>query len=52
VRQEGAADEATLVLITHTATEGNHQATFRDLETLEAVKEIASRMRVEGAPEE
>ena len=52
VRQEGAADEATLVLITHTATEGSHQATFRDLESLEAVKEIASNMRVEGASEE
>jgi homoserine dehydrogenase len=52
VRQEGAGDEATLVLITHTSPEGSHQATFRDLESLEAVKEIASRMRVEGAPEE
>ena len=52
VRQEGAGEEATLVLITHTSTEGSHQATFRDLESLESVKEIASRMRVEGAPEE
>ncbi|MGH2755531.1 MAG: homoserine dehydrogenase [Actinomycetota bacterium] len=52
VRQEGAGDEATLVLITHTASEGNHQATFAGLQSLEVVKEIASRMRVEGAPEE
>ena len=52
VRQEGAGEEATLVLITHASTEGSHQATFRDLESLESVKEIASRMRVEGAPEE
>lgn len=51
VRQEGAGEEATLVLITHTATEGAHLATFAELEGLPTVKKITSRMRVEGAPE-
>ena len=51
VRQEGFGDEATLVLITHTATEGNHQATFRTLADLDVVEGIESMIRVEGAPE-
>jgi homoserine dehydrogenase len=51
VRQEGVGDQATLVLITHTATEGEHQATFNDLQSLDVVKAIDSRMRVEGASE-
>jgi homoserine dehydrogenase len=52
VRQEGSGDEATLVLITHTAPEGQHQAIFKDLHTLDAVKNIESMMRVEGTHEE
>jgi homoserine dehydrogenase len=51
VRQEGSGDEATLVLITHTSTEGRHQATFTDLAALDAVKEVRSTIHVEGAPE-
>ena len=51
VRQEGSGDEATLVLITHTSTEGRHQATFADLAGLDAVKDVRSTIRVEGAPE-
>jgi homoserine dehydrogenase len=51
VRQEGSGDEATLVLITHTSTEGRHQATFRDLAGLESVKDVRSTIRVEGAYE-
>ena len=51
VRQEGSGDEATLVLITHTSTEGRHQATFRDLAGLDAVKDVRSTIRVEGAYE-
>ena len=51
VRQEGAADEATLVLITHTSTEGRHQATFSDLNGLDSVKDVRSTIRVEGAYE-
>ena len=52
VRQEGFGDEARLVLVTHTATEGSHQATFKDLQELHVVKKIESVMRVEGAAEE
>ncbi|MGH2819565.1 MAG: homoserine dehydrogenase [Actinomycetota bacterium] len=51
VRQEGFGDEATLALITHTGTEGQHRATFGDLQHLEAVKNIESTMRVVGTPE-
>ena len=51
VRQEGSGDEATLVLITHTSTEGQHQATFADLAALDAVKDVRSTIHVEGAPE-
>lgn len=51
VRQEGAGEEATLVLITHTSTEGAHIATFAELEGLPTVKAITSRMRVEGTQE-
>ena len=51
VRQEGPGDQATLVLITHAAGEGRHQATFSELESLDVVKEIASKMRVEGTSE-
>jgi homoserine dehydrogenase len=52
VRQEGFGDEATLVLITHTATEAQHQATFNDLKSLATVKSVDSTMRVEGAPDQ
>ncbi len=51
VRQEGSDDQATLVLITHLASEGRHRATFDQLEGLDTVKEIASKMRVEGTTE-
>ncbi len=51
VRQEGSGDQATLVLITHVAPEGRHRATFDELQSLDAVKEIASTMRVEGTSE-
>ena len=51
VRQEGSGDEATLVLITHTSTEGQHQATFAELADLDVVKDVRSTIRVEGAPE-
>ena len=52
VRQEGTGDEATLALITHVATEGAHQATFNDLEHLDVVRQLVSRLRVEGTGEE
>jgi homoserine dehydrogenase len=52
VRQEGSGDEARLALITHVATEGQHQATFAELRGLDVVKSIDSTMRVEGTTEE
>jgi homoserine dehydrogenase len=51
VRQEGFGDEATLVLITHSASEAQHAATFSELETLEPVRRLRSRMRVLGTAE-
>jgi homoserine dehydrogenase len=51
VRQEGFGDEATLILVTHTATEGQHQNTFRDLGTLDVVKSVDATMRVVGTSE-
>ncbi|MEA2433776.1 MAG: homoserine dehydrogenase [Actinomycetota bacterium] len=51
VRQEGSGDEATLVLITHVATEGQHQLTLRDLSSLSSVKNVDSTMRVVGTSE-
>ena len=51
VRQEGSGQEAQLMLITHTATEGQHAATFAALGALSSVKAIDSSMRVLGTPE-
>jgi homoserine dehydrogenase len=51
VRQEGSEDEATLALITHTATEGQHAATFVELQSLESVRAVTSKLRVEGTRE-
>lgn len=52
VRQEGSKDEATLALITHTASEGQHAATFVELQSLESVRAVTSKLRVEGTREE
>ena len=51
VRQEGHGDAATLTLITHTATEAQHQKTFAGLEHLDVVDRIESQMRVLGTDE-
>ena len=51
VRQEGAGDNATLVLVTHTAPEGSHERTFSELESLPGVRSVDSRIRLEGANE-
>ncbi len=48
VRQEGRGEEATLVVVTHVATDAALSATVEDLRALEAVREVASVMRVEG----
>jgi homoserine dehydrogenase len=51
VRQEGFGDEAQLAVITHVGTEGQHRETIRELEHLDVVKSIDSRLRVVGTTE-
>jgi homoserine dehydrogenase len=48
VRQEGRGDDATLVLVTHEASDAALAATVEDLRALDAVRAVASVMRVEG----
>ncbi len=48
VRQEGRADDATLVVVTHWATDAALAATVDDLRSLDIVRDVASVMRVEG----
>jgi homoserine dehydrogenase len=48
VWQEGFADEATLVFITHRAQEGAFQKTVQELRELSAVRAVGSVLRVEG----
>jgi homoserine dehydrogenase len=47
VRQAGRGDDATLVLVTHTAPDAALAATVEDLRSLPAVREVTSVMRVE-----
>jgi homoserine dehydrogenase len=49
VWQEGLGDEASLVMVTHTALERNVQALLSGLRNLEVVKAVASFMRVQSA---
>jgi homoserine dehydrogenase len=48
VRQEGHGDDATLVIVTHTAADAALSATVEDLRALDVVRAVASVMRVEG----
>jgi homoserine dehydrogenase len=48
VRQEGHGDDATLVLVTHTATDDALRRTVETLRSLDVVRAVASVMRVEG----
>jgi homoserine dehydrogenase len=48
VRQEGRGDDATLVLVSHEASDAALAATVEDLRALDAVRAVASVMRVEG----
>ena len=48
VRQEGHGDDASLVVVTHTATDAALQATVEELRGLDVVRAVASVMRVEG----
>ena len=49
VRQVGRGDDATLVLVTHTAPDAALAGTVEDLRSLAAVREVTSVMRVEQA---
>ena len=48
VRQEGHAGDASLVVVTHTATDAALRAVVEELRALDAVRAVASVMRVEG----
>ena len=48
VRQEGHGDDASLVVVTHVATDAELQAVVEDLRRLDVVRAVASVMRVEG----
>ncbi len=48
VRQEGHAGDASLVVVTHTATDAALQSVVNALRELDAVRAVASVMRVEG----
>ena len=48
VRQTGRGDNAELIVMTHKATDSALAATVADLSSLDAVKDIASVLRVEG----
>jgi homoserine dehydrogenase len=48
VWQEGHGDEAQLVMVTHRATEGRLRACVGRLRALDAVRDVASVLRVEG----
>ena len=48
VKQEGHGDDATLVLVTHAATDAALASTVEELRELDAVRAVVSVMRVEG----
>jgi len=48
VRQEGHGSDASLVVVTHTATDADLRATVEELRGLDVVRAVASVMRVEG----
>jgi homoserine dehydrogenase len=48
VRQEGRGEEASLIIVTHTAPESALADTIADLAAMEAVRAVDSVMRVEG----
>ncbi|MDX6266997.1 MAG: homoserine dehydrogenase [Frankiales bacterium] len=48
VRQEGHGDDASLVVVTHTARDAALQAVVEELRGLDVVRDVASVMRVEG----
>lgn len=51
VRQDGSGDEASLVLVTHRATEAALAGTVEDLRRLAGVRAVTGVVRVEGEPD-
>ena len=49
MEQEGRADEAQIVFITHEAREADVQATLRGVRELDVVKRVGGLLRVVGA---
>jgi homoserine dehydrogenase len=52
VHQEGRGEDASLIIVTHTASESALAATVADLQAMEAVRAVDSVMRVEGEDDE
>ncbi len=52
VRQEGRGDDAQLVIVTHVAPDAALASCVAELETMPAVRAVASVMRVEGEADE
>jgi len=48
VHQEGRGDDASLIIVTHTARESALAATIADLQAMDAVRAVDSVLRVEG----
>ncbi len=48
VRQEGRGDDASLVIVTHAASDSALSSTVEELRKLDAVRAVSSVMRVEG----
>ena len=48
VRQDGRGDHASLLMLTHASTEGAQRLAHEGLTTIDAVREVASVIRVEG----
>jgi homoserine dehydrogenase len=48
VRQDGRGDEATLVIVTHSAPDAALPATIAALRDMPAVRGVTSVLRVEG----
>lgn len=52
VRQEGRGEDASLIIVTHTAREADLAGTVADLAAMEAVRAVDSVIRVEGEDSE
>jgi len=48
VHQEGRGEDASLIIVTHTARESALAATVAELQAMEAVRAVDSVLRVEG----